>query len=357
MRPIYSSAGADKVCFPALLAVLLAWAAFAGAQEREASPWLLTPLVNSNPKLGTSVGALGAYVSKLHPQAPPSMFGVTGQYSTTDSYTLGAFARAFLGADEHRIVAVDMHARANNDYQDFLGSGLELRSTDQVHAMYLSYLKRISGNWFVGAHAVKNDYAMLGTNDIADLILEELDLEGFNSNALGLKVQYDSRDNTQSPSRGSFFMANQFAYRESLGGEESFDVYSGQYRRYFAQRDGSVFAGRVTGRFTHDAPRSGYSTLRLRGYVPGEFRQPHALTIEGEERYYLAERWRLSAFAGIGCLFEHVDDCGDSAMLYAAGGVGIHFVLRPREQMIVRLDYARGEGGSEGLYVKFGQSF
>jgi hypothetical protein len=25
--------------------------------------------------------------------------------------------------------------------------------------------------------------------------------------------------------------------------------------------------------------------------------------------------------------------------------------------MIVRLDYGRGEGGSEGLYLKFGQSF
>ena len=177
---------------------------------------MFTPLVNSNPKLGTSAGAMGAYIKPFNPQAPPSMFG---------------------------------------------------------------------------AHALKNDYAMLGTNDIADLILEELDLEGFNANALGLKALYDSRDNTQSPSNGRLFMANQFAYREAFGGEESFDVYSAQYRQYFPQRDGSVLAARVTGRFSHDALRSGYSTLR------------------------------------------------------------------PREKMILRLDYALGEGGTEGLYVKFGQSF
>jgi hypothetical protein len=341
----------------ALAGTLAILALGAQAGDRAPSPWMLTPLVNSNPKLGTSAGAMGAYIKKFDPQAPPSMFGAMGQYSTTDSYTLGFFARAFLGADEHRIMAVDIHARANNDYQDFLGSGIELRSTDEVEALYLSYLNRVAGDWFLGAHAVKNDYAMLGTNDIADSILEELDLEGFNSNALGLKALYDSRDNTQSPSSGRLFMANQFAYREAFGGEEGFDVYSAQYRQYFPQADGSVFAARVAGRVSHDAPRSGYSTLRLRGYVPGEFREPHSLSVEGEERYVLSERWRLAAFAGLGCLFEHIDDCGDTGKLYASGGVGVHYVLRPREKMIVRLDYARGEGGTEGLYVKFGQSF
>jgi hypothetical protein len=40
------------------------------------SLWLLVPLVSSSPKLGTSFGALGAYVHTFDPASRVSMFGV-----------------------------------------------------------------------------------------------------------------------------------------------------------------------------------------------------------------------------------------------------------------------------------------
>ena len=50
-----------------------------GARE---SPWLLLPTVSANPKLGTSVGAIAAYLHYFDEQSRPSMFGLAGQYTS-----------------------------------------------------------------------------------------------------------------------------------------------------------------------------------------------------------------------------------------------------------------------------------
>ncbi len=322
------------------------------------SPWLLTPLVSSNPKLGTSGGAMAAYVTRLGlGRTPPSMFGAMATYSTTESYVYGAFARAFLGEDQHRILLFLGGGKANNDYQDYLGSGLEVETTDDFQAGYASYLYRISEHWYLGGQGVINHYSMLGANDFSNSIIDALNLGGFNSNALGLKVEYDSRDDTNSPLRGQFLTLGQQSYRESFGGDVDFDVFHVTWRYYLAHGEGSVFAQKLEGHFTYDAPPSGFSTLRQRGYIPGEFKAEHMVSWEGEERYYLADRWRIAAFAGLGCLVNSLSDCDDTGNLYLSGGVGVHFVLRPREKMIVRLDAAAGEGGSTGFYMKFGQEF
>ena len=44
----------------------------------EKSPWLLAPVFQSNPKLGTSVGALAGYVHYFDEKSRPSIFAVDG---------------------------------------------------------------------------------------------------------------------------------------------------------------------------------------------------------------------------------------------------------------------------------------
>lgn len=327
------------------------------AAETAESPWLLTPVLSSNPKLGTSFGGMAAYIKQFHPQAPPSTFGGMATYSTTDSYAYGVFARAYLGPDKHRIALALGGGKANNRYENFLGSGLTAETTDQINALYGSYLMRVSKHWYVGGHAVVNRYGMFGGNEMASLVLDALELGGVNSNAVGLKAQYDTRDNTQSPGSGSYLRLSQLAYREALGGDVSFDIFLASFSRYLAHGRGSVLATNLSTRMTGDAPPSGYSTLRTRGYIPGEFRAPNSLALEVEERHYVAPRWRLAAFASLSCLFDDAGDCSEEESLYPAVGFGVHFVIRPEDKMIVRLDAAWGEAGSHGVYMSFGQAF
>ena len=60
------------------------------------SPWLLTPTISSDPKLGSAVGFMGAYLKKFDDESPASMFGVMGSYSDTDSFFMVLLFAAFL---------------------------------------------------------------------------------------------------------------------------------------------------------------------------------------------------------------------------------------------------------------------
>src|SRR6202012_2035594 len=49
------------------------------------SPWLLLPTFSNNPKLGTSFGGLAGYARKFDPESQVSLFGVSAQYTSTNS--------------------------------------------------------------------------------------------------------------------------------------------------------------------------------------------------------------------------------------------------------------------------------
>lgn len=44
------------------------------------------------------------------------MFGLSAQYTSTDSATVGAFARASVGGDQHRISLVAVGGVVKNDW-------------------------------------------------------------------------------------------------------------------------------------------------------------------------------------------------------------------------------------------------
>ena len=87
------------------------------------SPWLLLPTFSSNPKLGNVVGGMGAYVTKFDPKSQVSIFGLSAQYTDTDSATAAAIARTSFRDDHHRISMVAVGGRIKNDYDDSLVPG------------------------------------------------------------------------------------------------------------------------------------------------------------------------------------------------------------------------------------------
>src|SRR6187401_361637 len=102
--------------------------------KKAPSPWLLLPTFSNNPKLGTSLGALAGYVRKFDAQSQVSIFGVSAQYTSTDSATAVVFGRTSFDADRHRINAIAIGGRIRNDYDDFIGTGVPLKSEDHIRA-------------------------------------------------------------------------------------------------------------------------------------------------------------------------------------------------------------------------------
>ena len=60
---------------------------------------ITTPLISSNPKLGTSLGAIGGILYYFDERSRVSMLGLSAQYSSTDSYQVALSAKTSFGAD------------------------------------------------------------------------------------------------------------------------------------------------------------------------------------------------------------------------------------------------------------------
>lgn len=331
-------------------------------KEAERSPWLFVPLLSSSPKLDTAAGLMVGYLHQFDEKSRPSLFTVSAKYTTSESLITSAFAKTSFGADHHRIVGGIISGDINNDYEDYLGTGHALETNDNFRSAFFRYLYRVEGDWFVGGMAAYSNYEMTGQDAESDRILDELGLEGFTSGGLGLALQHDSRDSDFSATKGWYLNVNNLAYREALGGEQDFDIYRVDYRGYWSHGDGHVLAWRNRNQFSHDAPSGSYSPVYLRGYTPGEYLAQHMSAVEIEERYRLAERWTLTAFAGVACLYgDSVSgeslDCGDSANVYPAWGAGVQYLLKPEAGIVANLEYAMGKDDNAGIYLKMGYSF
>jgi hypothetical protein len=332
-------------------------AAVEDANKDPPSPWLLVPTLSSNPKLGTSLGGMGAYMYYFDPQSRPSLFGASAQYTSTDSIIASVFAKASFDADRHRLLALLVGGNIKNDYDDFLGTGMPLKSEDNLRSFALRYQYRLWGDWFVGTQFVNTNYEILGQTELDDEILQTLGLTKLSAGGVGANVYLDSRDSEYSPHRGWLVNINNIAYRDWIAGKENYDAYRADSRYYWGHGDGNVLAIRQNNQWTSDAPSSAYAPITLRGYKFGEYLGKYMSSLEAEERLRLAARWTATVFVGIGCLYGGDLKCTDEANVYPDVGAGVQYVIKEKEGMVLNLEYAKGKGDNQGVLLKFGYGF
>ena len=336
------------------------------AQERQAqaptqappvpppsSPWVFAPLLSSSPKLGTSAGALAAYATKFDPNSRLSLFGLMGQYTSTDSIIAAAFARLSFGEDHHRIIAIGVFGNIKNDYEDYLGTGQPLMTNDDLKSAAARYLYRAGGNWFIGTQFNAANYQVLGATPEDDFVLETLGIRGLESAALGAVVMHDSRDNEDMPTHGWYVNLNNLAYREALGGENSYDAYRADAKFFVHHGTRHVLAFRQFNWLTNDAPAAGQGTVILRGYKFGEYLAPYMSSLEVEERLSFGRRWGVTLFAGAAALYGTTSTPLER-QFYPMFGAGLHFVVKPDKRLLLNLEYAQGIEDNHGVYLKFG---
>ena len=286
----------------------------------EKSPWLLAPVFSSNPKLGTSLGALAGYLHYFDEKSRPSIFAVTGQYSTTGSTIGGAFAKTSFDEDQHRLIAALMYGYVKNDYSDYLGTGVPLQSNGELRSFIARYLYRVHGDWFLGVQGIYQNFNVGGETAFDDQVLDILGVRPYKSSGAGLVAQYDSRDDENMPTRGWMLNLNNVAYRESLGSQDDFDVYRADIRHYFEHGEGNVFAVRQLNHFTNDAPTQARAPIQLRGYKIGQYNGEYMSSIEAEERLRLGQKWTATLFLGIACTYGRNQTCSDSTNLFPGMG-------------------------------------
>lgn len=337
-------------------------------QETKQKPWLISPTLSADPKLGANIGGLVAYLKKLDADSTPSMTGLSVSYSDTDSVTGALFSQLYWKGDTRRLSLLAAGAEINNEYDDFLGTGQTVETRDNVHTFGFRYLHQLRpGGWFGGIQGVSTNYAV-GADGLLDGMLNQIGLSGFDAAGVGLVFQHDTMDNQRDPSSGHLLTLHNFAYREGLGGEASFDVGYADLRwyrtvgRYSVSKSGRspVIALQVKGRFTADAPLSGYSSVNLPGYTMGNYLSRHYSHVLLDARIPLAGKLGLVAFGGVGCQFgEDITgrDLSCSDATFPSIGVGVSYMLKEDASVLIRLEIAKGKSDNEALYLRFGHSF
>ena len=324
---------------------------------RAKSPWMILPIVSSDPKLGTSGGVLGGYLRTFDPQSRVSLFGVLAQYTSSHSIIGALFARTSSGADHHRVAAILAYGLVKNDYDDYLGTGQPLKTSDDVRGFAGRYLYRFHGDWFAGGQAVVANYQIFGETSTDDAFLDVLGIKGFQGNGIGAVVAQDSRDNEDMPARGWLLNVNDVAYREWLGGDDSFDVYRLDLRTIWSHGHGHVFAIRQNNHFTDGAPAAAGATVLLRGYKQYQYLGKHMSSIEAEERFRIAKRWGATLFAGAAWLYGGEETEFDTETFYPSYGGGFHYIIKPEERMLANLEYAHGNEDNYGIYLNLGYAW
>ncbi len=326
------------------------------AHGQESSPFLAIPLVSSNPKLDTSVGAMVGYLKQFDQESMPSLFGVSGTYSASDSHVLIAFGQTFFDQGRQRFNFALSEGKANNDYDDFLDSGMPAQTTDNFDALALRYLVSPGSYWYFGAQALSSNY-VIEAEGLLDQMLEDIGLTGLQSVGLGLVAEYDSRDNARNPTAGQYFNVQNYWYREALGGNANFDAVRADWSSYLPVGDRYTLATQVTGRLTRGAPVTGYSSISLRGYVRGMYLAPNYTHLAVDNRLKLKGNWSVTAYAGLACLYDRLSDCSRSADLFPAIGAGLSYLLRPQAGIILRADITQGKDDNQAFYLTLKNPF
>jgi outer membrane protein assembly factor BamA len=324
--------------------------------RQERSPWLLVPLVSSSPKLGSSVGLMAGYLTKFDANSSSSTIGIQAQRSNTDSETLALFARLYFNGDRDRVVAAVTYGEIHNDYQDFNGSGVQVRSDENIRGYFGRYQHEIAPHWFIGAQVAKGNYAIDGEDPVSVDILNQVGITGAVSAGVGLVVLYDTRDNVNNPTNGMQLNLHNLAFRKIMGGENEYDTYNADVRWYHRTGSNNVVALHGAAGWTQDAPAANQSSISMRGYTRGQYLGKNVLTLEAENRYMFRPQWGAKAFAGLSCLYGDGLSCsGDN--LFPMVGVGVFYILKPKENMLVSAEFAKGNGDNQGFYLRFGHPF
>lgn len=178
--------------------------------------------------------------------------------------------------------------------------------------------------------------------------------------SLGLISLYDSRDNYNYPTEGTYLEVLALPNLHAFGSDFEFTRFSVDYVKYFS-KEKNIIAINLYGVSTlGEAPFNELAFIggrrKMRGYYEGRFRDRNLLMAQAEYRRKLFWRVGMVAFGGYGVVARDFDKF-EAQNIRPSGGLGLRYELDKKENINIRLDFGFGENGSAGTYLTFGEAF
>jgi hypothetical protein len=318
------------------------------------------PIPTSDPTLGAGlIGVAGYYWPQSEQQAdvqPPSLTGIAGMYTDSESWALGLGQASYWGQNAWRLKAAVGYAELNLPLlaTDLLGLPVSVDWLLNGGLVYAQLSRRVAGNWFVGLTGryldIKQDFSLAIGSVNFDLVSE------VEAASLGPHVEYDSRDSTNAPQTGRLFKVDISATRGVGQSDIAYESYGAEFRSYHQLVDPLVLAWRLKACYRGGEPQLWDACrISLRGFPATDYMGLSSAMAEVEARWQFASRWGAVAFAGAGRVNDsfRIRDDNDEVPSY---GVGIRWMVSEKNRLNLRLDYARSRS-SDAVYLSVGEAF
>ena len=169
-------------------------------------------------------------------------------------------------------------------------------------------------------------------------------------------LEYDSRDNFFTPSKGIHAKASLGFFDEIFGGDYDYRELHAKAVGYWPVLPTVVAGLRADGQFVSgDAPFYALPFVQLRGIPAMRYQGTDVVVLETEERWMVTPRWAAVGFAGIGKAADGFDALQDAETVWNAGG-GVRYLTAREFGLQMGVDVARGPE-EWAIYVVFGNSW
>lgn len=323
------------------------------------------PLLYFTPDTRWAFGAAGVHYFKLEPEDDTgketrmSYIQFLADYTQNRQLDLWSVWNVFT-ADEDYLLKGELRFR--NFPDRFYEPGNQSRSeTEEFYEYNLVsikslFLKQVSPGLFAGVdYHFEREYGFKYTEGGLLASGQITGYRGGIGSAIGAVSVYDTRDNVINAYSGKLAEFSSYFYRPAFGSTFNFTLLNGLYQQYWELKPKHVLALQSRVRLAFgDVPFLDMSTLGnddlLRGYPRNRYRDHHFAATQLEYRFPLFWRLGLVTFAGVGDVFNELNDLSLSAAKYSVG-TGLRFIINPAERLNIRFDYGRGREGGYFYFI------
>lgn len=367
-----------KLVYAFLLSFLFTSASFVRAvtpleeekdKEKARTGLVVLPVIFSMPetKLGGGVGGLFTYrPAASAPAARPSSLYFAAIYTQLKQFEIELKPEWYLRQDRYFISGDFIANKFPNKYwgigNDVPEAGEE-NYTPRTLRVDLSFQRKIFlvQKVYLGVLYRFEHIKMLKSDEGKTIASGKAPgSPGGTTSGIGFIIDWDSRDNVFYPRTGNYFQIKFIFHEDFLGSNYDFNLLDVDLRKYVSVFPRGVLALQTvvqtyggTAPFYKMPMLGGDATMR--GYYKGRYRDRSLLALQAELRFPLWKRFSAVLFSGFGQVAPGLGRQRLDGFKYSIG-LGLRFLVVPKEGANLRLDLAFGQGSS-GFYFNANEAF
>jgi len=328
---------------------------------------LLVPIIITEPAVGNGGGLTAVF---FHPPSqsqeskdageriPPDIYGVMALKTENGSNAYGLGGTFHFDDDRWRYKGGVGKASFNLDYYtqgQLLAPQKIGYNLDGIFSFQQVSRRLGNSNLYLSARWIYLDIDSRLNFPSNDQFFKPSDFSKVSS-GVGTVLEYDSRNNTLTPSSGWLSMIEATYYSPTFGGDNTYESYRTHTLGYLPLGSEWVLGLRADYRAARgDVPFYQLPSIDLRGIAYGRYQNLNVAMVEAELRWNFTSRWAALAFTGAGRAWGRTVDFGDAGT-ESTEGVGIRYLIARQLGMYVGVDSAWGPG-EHTYYLQVGSAW